>query len=175
MTKMLCWLLAGSMHVWVWHACIKKKKKKAFLWKEQRRAVWPQWKWMMHLFPAHPKSHLTCYLLYWRVRIWSTLVSSFFICSYCPPFVGFALTNHCWPGWGCVEGSLQFMPGEEALDSKCIRKRGAERQTRRITEAPQSWWRSHFPWERKWSGGPSSSSPWHNCFVLLPPRHRGIQ
>lgn len=67
---------------------------------------------------------------------------------------------------GVVEGSLQFMPGEESLESKCIWKRGAERPTHRITEAPQSWWRSHFPWERKWSGSPRSSSPWHSCFVF---------
>lgn len=77
---------------WVWRACIKK----AFLWKEPRRAVWPPWKWMMHLFSAHSQPHLTCYLLQWRVRIWSTLISPFFLCSYCLPFGGFTLTNPCW-------------------------------------------------------------------------------
>lgn len=78
----------------------RRKKKEAFLWKEQRRAVWPQWKWMMHLFSAHPQPHLTGYLLYRRVRVWSTLVSSFFICSYCLPFEGLILTNPCWLGGG---------------------------------------------------------------------------
>ena len=68
-------------------------------------------------------------------------------------------------GGGCEEGGLQFM-AEESLDSKCIWKRGAESQTRRITEAPPSCWCSHFPWERRGSGSPSSSSAGHKRFVL---------
>ena len=170
MTKMLCRLLAGSVHAWVSAVCMykkEKKKKKAFLWKEQRRAVWPPWKWMMHLFPAHPQPHRTCYLLYWRVRLWRTLGSShfrfFFLPTLCRVHTDKSLLIGV--GGGCEEGGLQFM-AEESLDSKCIWKRGAESQTQRITEAPPSCWCSHFPWERRGSGSPSSSSAGHKRFVL---------
>lgn len=122
---------------------------------------------MMHLFPAHPQPHHTCYLLYWRVRLWHTLGSSRFRFFFLPTLCKVHTDKSLLIGvGGCEEGGLQFMAGEESLDSKCIWKRGAESQTRRITEAPPSCWCSHFPWERRGSGGPSSSSSGHKCFVF---------
>ena len=69
-----------------------------------------------------------------------------------------------WSG-GCEEGGLQFMAGEESLDSKCIWKRGRESDTEdhrgssKVLVLP-------FPMGKERSGGPSSSSSGHKCFVF---------
>lgn len=142
-------LQGACMREWVWRACIKK----AFLWKEQRRAVWPQWKWMIRLFPAHLQPHLTCYLLYWRVRIWGVLVSSFFMG--CLPFWALHRQILADQGGGVQSGSLQFTPREESLDSKWIWKQGGRETDREVHGGSSKLMTLRFPmgkgmkWQRQ--------------------------
>lgn len=168
MTKMPCRLLAGSVHAWVSAVCMyKKEKKKLFSGKSREgQCDLHESEWCIFSLPTlSPIAHVIYYIGGWDSGApWDLPISDSFFCLL---FAGFTLTNPCWLEWGgCEEGGLQFMAGEESLDSKCIWKRGAESQTRRITEAPPSCWCSHFPWERTGSGSPSSSSAGHKCFVF---------
>lgn len=172
MTKMLCRLLAGSVHAWVSAVCMykKEKKKKEKLFSEKSRegqCDLHESEWCIFSLPTlSPIARVIYYIGGWDSGApWDLPISDSFFCLL---FAGFTLTNPCWLEWGRggEESGLQFMAGEESLDSKCIWKRGAESQTRRITEAPPSCWCSHFPWERRGSGSPSSSSAGHKRFVL---------
>lgn len=121
---------------------------------------------MMHLFPAHPQPHHTCYLLYWRVRLWRTLGSSRFRFFFLPTLCRVHTDKSLLIGVGGVR-RVDFSSWQEK-NHQILNAfgRGAESQTLRITEAPPSCWCSHFPWERRGSGGPSSSSSGHKCFVF---------
>ena len=159
-------LQGACMREWVRCACIKKEKKSFSLERAEKGSV-TSMKVNDASFPCPPSapSHMLFIILEGETGApWDLPISDSFFCLL---FAGFTLTNPCWLEWGgCEEGGLQFMAGEESLDSKCIWKRGAESQTRRITEAPPSCWCSHFPWERTGSGSPSSSSAGHKCFVF---------
>lgn len=108
------------MREWVWCACIKK----AFLWKEKRRAARPPWEWMMHLFPAHPPSpvsHVIYYIGGWESRALWLPPPSYILTAYpCRGSHWQILAD--WNG-AKRSGSPRFMPGEESLDLKCILER----------------------------------------------------
>jgi len=164
-------LQGACMREWVRCACIKKKKKrkKSFSLKRAEKGSVTSMKVNDASFPCPPSapSHVLFIILEGETLAHPGIFPFQIL------FSAYSLQGSHWQiladwsgGGGGEESGLQFMAGEESLDSKCIWKRGAESQTRRITEAPPSCWCSHFPWERRGSGSPSSSSAGHKRFVL---------
>lgn len=109
------------MREWVWRACIKKK-----LFSEKSRegqCDLDESEWCIFSLPTPcPISHVIYYIGGLESGAPWYLPVSCALATY--PFGGSHWQILADWSQGVWSGSLQFMPGEESLDSKCIRKRG---------------------------------------------------
>ena len=124
-------LQGACMCEWAQCTCIKKKKKKkSFSLKRAEKGSVTSMKVNDASFPCPPSapSHMLFIILEGETLAHPGIFPFQILFSAYPLQGSHGQILADWSG-GCEEGGLQFMAGEESLDSKCIWKRGRESDT----------------------------------------------